>query len=355
MNDREENGEQLVEKNWDLITVLDETEEGYDESVIKLKPRHYRAISLLLEGYSQTEVANELGVTKRTVIRWFQKGSICKEILSSRQCAIWQANQQKLTNVYSDAILEISELIHSETENIRLRAASFILGNLKPETPFNVEDLSQRELERYYSLQQDNFRSAYFVHPPTASVSDFTKYAIDPEDNIYREQFEYPDDGFSDDDEPDLLEEYRKIELSHEQIKMITASLKSAGVCTEAYLSGVVIRDKDGFVVGELHPMDSNRPSYARFDGDFINPYRPFMDEYFFSRPWDMVTDVWRDARGISHTEDLQAVIKLMVGLGSVSIPSRQDESSDDKKDTSVTLSTTTANRISSNPLMKKE
>lgn len=328
---RKEFGMFVGEKDWDLISGLTGTEEGYQDNVIKLKPRHYQAISFLLQGYSYTDVANKLDVSKRTVLRWFRKGCICYEILSARRYAIWQAGQQQLINLYSEAILEIGSLIHSDSENTRLKATSFILGNLKPEAPVNLEELSKIEHSKYRELCQDYWGSAYYVRPPSVPIGDYTKYAIDSEDIIYYTPFEYPEDGFCDEEEYEPpYTNYEKIALSAKQIKNITAKLNSAGVFTEKYESGVVIRDKEGFVVGELHPSDRDRPSYARGDREFRLAYHSYLLEYFEHRPWQMVTHRGRDAQGISHTEDLQAIIKMFISLGSISIPERLEEEAEE-------------------------
>jgi len=318
-------------KDWDLISGLTGTEEGYDDNyVIKLKPRHYQAISFLLQGYSYTDVANKLEVTKRTVLRWFRKGSICFEILSARRYAIWQAGQQQLANLHSEAILEMGSLIHSDSENTRLKAASFILGNLKPEAPVNLEELSEFEKRKYEEQRGEYLRSAYYVRSQSVPIGVHTKFAIDPEDNIYEKKIEYPEDGFFDEEHDPAHEDYKKIALSARQIKNITTKLNSAGIFTEKYESSVAIRDKEGFVVGELHPSDSDRPSYARGDRDFREAYHSYLVEFFEHRPWEMVTDRWRDAQGISQTNDLQAIIKMFISLGSVSIPERLEEESEE-------------------------
>ena len=325
----------LFRRDWDLTAGVTGTEEGYDSKVIKLKPRHYKAISLLLQGFSYTDVANTVGVSKRTVDRWFANGTICHEILSNRRYAIWNANRQQAVNLYSDAILEMSMLLHSEKESIRLRAASFVLGNLTPEKPANMEELSEVERRKLSELR--GFPNYTPYYKKSKIYGEKTEYAIDTEDTIQDGELDYPEDFPGECSIKPLKEEYTKIKLSLDEIAEIIARLNEAEVSTEEYKDGYVIRDRDGYVVGELQSGDSSRPSYARNDDMYRSYYEPYMSEFFSRHKYVRVTDRHRHALGITQTSDIEGIINLFIGLGNVTVPARYGYDNDTESEQEIT------------------
>lgn len=104
---------QLKEPDWDAIAGVTGSPEGYPDEVIKLKPIHYKAMAILLRGGSQVEVANEVGVTKRTVNRWMTIGTEFYEIYLKRQFLLWEAtnseNSQSLSQKRGQIIRTIGE------------------------------------------------------------------------------------------------------------------------------------------------------------------------------------------------------------------------------------------------------
>ena len=81
--------------DWDKEAGVTGALEGYADKVVKLKPIQYKALSLLLAGHTQSQVASEIGVTRRTISRWMRVGTVFREILMDRQPL--PIHQNKLT------------------------------------------------------------------------------------------------------------------------------------------------------------------------------------------------------------------------------------------------------------------
>ncbi|OPL19070.1 MAG: hypothetical protein AVO35_12750 [Candidatus Aegiribacteria sp. MLS_C] len=152
------------EPDWDEEAGVTGAIEGKDENIKRLKPLQYRAISLALQGRTQSQTATELGISRSCVARWFSKGSLIREIYEDRLHKIWEAVDQKIVILYIKALEVKFESIESPDQTTRDKAASFILSKFSFPEPFNPENMSEEEREdrdrrrryggQYFSYQQ---------------------------------------------------------------------------------------------------------------------------------------------------------------------------------------------------------
>lgn len=132
---------------WDEEAGLTGALEGNDKSIKRLKPIQYRMISLLLQGWTQSAVATELGVSRRCVSRWLAKGCLIHEILEKRKHDLWAAGKQYADNLYLKAMRVIDEALESPRDEVRMRAASIVLKQVKFQEPPDPENRTMKEME----------------------------------------------------------------------------------------------------------------------------------------------------------------------------------------------------------------
>lgn len=92
-----------------------------------------RAAVLLAEGLTQTEVANEIGVTTVTLCNWKKE----PEFMESYKAALWE----RLGNAVPDAINTLVNLSkNAKNENIRYAASKDLVDRLgfKPDESIKV-------------------------------------------------------------------------------------------------------------------------------------------------------------------------------------------------------------------------
>ena len=94
-----------------------------------------------LAGAKQTEIAKALEVEDSTVCRWLQIPEVKQAIAETAQDAI-AAGGTLLRVTYSEAVQTLRQLLLSEDEGVRLRAAAEILDRV----PLPMEDVALREV-----------------------------------------------------------------------------------------------------------------------------------------------------------------------------------------------------------------
>lgn len=151
---------QGIDPDWDAEAGLTGAFEGSPEDVKRLKPIQYRAISLLLQGKTQSYVASELGVTRRSVSNWMEVGSLVREIYMRRKHDLWEASMQQVSRIYEKAIRVTEDALDSPDEKIRLRAASMVLKNLCLSEPFDPNNIPSAY--RDYYKERKEFGGQYY-------------------------------------------------------------------------------------------------------------------------------------------------------------------------------------------------
>lgn len=88
---------------------------------MKIAPeKQQRAIELMLEGKSPLEVAEELGVTDRTLRNWRQDPGF-REALAAAQKARWEATLRQLVGISTKAVATLHDLMTSEKTPLQNR------------------------------------------------------------------------------------------------------------------------------------------------------------------------------------------------------------------------------------------
>ena len=98
----------------------------YDLDEEKLEERQERAIFLLMEGKTISDVATELGASRATIYRWKKDPLFDKELNRLKRSA-WQAGESKLIAARTAAIEAAIELLAHEDARIKLKAIDTLL------------------------------------------------------------------------------------------------------------------------------------------------------------------------------------------------------------------------------------
>ncbi len=118
-----------------------------------LSAQQEQVISLLLGGKTQREAAQEVGVAEETVSRWMNGDAEFVATLNARRLELWQANAEKLRALATKAVNTLGDLLDSEDDTLRLRAAISVLralANVQP--PAGPTDA--RSVENLWKSQQ---------------------------------------------------------------------------------------------------------------------------------------------------------------------------------------------------------
>lgn len=127
----------------------------------KLSNKQQRALELLLQGKTQTEVASELEIDPSTVWRWLRLGTAFEDQYRQARAEIWSSMRWRLRQLGSKALDVLETSLSSEDERIRLKAAIEITRAVElgaPEPPaIEINDFFKgdtinvkRERERYF-------------------------------------------------------------------------------------------------------------------------------------------------------------------------------------------------------------
>lgn len=99
-------------------------------SVTGLTPTQERACSLLASGAKTKDVAQQLDVPEQTLYLW-QKQTTFACYYNKQRSVIKNAAVQSLFGLMDEAVTAIRESLSSTNENIRLKAASYIIDKLQ--------------------------------------------------------------------------------------------------------------------------------------------------------------------------------------------------------------------------------
>jgi hypothetical protein len=136
-----------VEPDWDEEAGLTGALEGNERNLKRLKPIQYKAISLSLQGKTQSHIASKLGVSRKSISRWFEQGSLIREIFEKRQHDLWVASVQFESNLLMKAMQVANDALESPDERNRLRAASMVLRYARRDEPFDPDNIPAEECE----------------------------------------------------------------------------------------------------------------------------------------------------------------------------------------------------------------
>ena len=96
-----------------------------------LKPQQRKAIISIINTRSISEAARESNIPERTLHRWMKTPSFRNELLIKEE-EIFNSSMRRLINLQNSAIDVFIDLLNSENESMKFRAAKEILVNTKP-------------------------------------------------------------------------------------------------------------------------------------------------------------------------------------------------------------------------------
>ena len=115
------------------------------EEPVALTPTQEQVIAQLLAGKTQADAAQEAGLRPEQVTRWKSDDPIFVAEFNRRTLELWDSNRAELLNLAREARQTLRDLLTSENDSIRLRAAVSILNAQRepardlPTTPQAVE------------------------------------------------------------------------------------------------------------------------------------------------------------------------------------------------------------------------
>lgn len=104
-----------------------ELKDQEEQLFAQITPRQEQALLLLASGYSQSCVASELGVNRRTLYSWMNDDQIfhqCYEIVREQ---LYSRNMERVGSIASLALERLPQLIQSDDEKVSLEAVKFAL------------------------------------------------------------------------------------------------------------------------------------------------------------------------------------------------------------------------------------
>lgn len=121
------------------------------EEPVALTPAQETVIAQLLAGKTQADAAQEAGVRPEQVSRWKSDDPAFVAEYNRRTLSLWESNRAELLDLAREARKTLRELLTSENDSIRLRAAVSILNaqqepdRFMPTTPQAVAKEQSRQ------------------------------------------------------------------------------------------------------------------------------------------------------------------------------------------------------------------
>jgi len=131
------------------------TEIATDPGKKELTTNQLKAISLILAGYSTSNIAKEIKISRVTLYRW-QELSLFQEILNQERQKVFDRGINRLKSAVDNAVLVLIKALGSKNETSKRLAAQAILNlALKTvqdkEIEERLEKIEQIIKERYIS------------------------------------------------------------------------------------------------------------------------------------------------------------------------------------------------------------
>jgi len=277
--------------DWEEIAGIDGSLSKFSSEQIKLKPKHFMAIAMLLAGSSQVDVAKALGITQRTVSRWMKEGSVFQQELAARELALMKANYYRMNNLYSKSLVVLDELLESENETIRLRVAEKVIGKYSVIPPTDPYDVPRAIAGFYYDKAHASDFNLLHKNPEAIKAERLEWTRIQEEQKKRREQ---------------SMAEYYSTTLPSERLNRPAFTLKaeefpsmcelldSNGLSVEVHPEGIDIYTAKGLHIAEIFIECANKRSMFRsclvtkksqqVDTTFFRPHIDTMREPYLGR-----------------------------------------------------------------------
>ena len=133
--------------------------------ITKKELKQRQAIPLFLLGKTDTEVAEEIGVSRQTIWKWRREEDFDRDIVEAGEELLAQ-HTVAISELVKKSISSMSELLESSDNNLKLKVASTVLNAAKewqrPEAPGHAaarSRLSEEQLEA--DLQISNWEKQF--------------------------------------------------------------------------------------------------------------------------------------------------------------------------------------------------
>ena len=130
---------------------------GMSEGKDALTDKQGLAITLLVQGLNDTEVAEKVGVTRETVNRWRHNGDDAfKVALNAAREQVWEDALARLRALVSDAVTVLEGSVRSDKADVRVAVAILkavgVYGAVgKPAGPVTLRELEREKASRVMS------------------------------------------------------------------------------------------------------------------------------------------------------------------------------------------------------------
>ncbi|MFB6272528.1 MAG: helix-turn-helix domain-containing protein [Salinibacter sp.] len=117
-----------------------------------LNDRQRRALALIALGWTDQDVAAEVGVTRQTVNEWKNQDDRFIAELNKTRKAVWNAHVDRLRDLVSKAVAVLSDNLENEDPKVRHQAAVSVLRSaglygktsLEPDLPTTPEGVQEQ-------------------------------------------------------------------------------------------------------------------------------------------------------------------------------------------------------------------
>lgn len=125
----------------------------------ELKKRE--AISLMLTGKSDTEVAEAIGVSRQTIWKWKRNEDFNHDIVEAGELILAE-HTSAVAKLVDEAVVTMSELLKSDDESMKFRVAMTVLnsaknwGELRPVAPGHSraeDEISEEHVQALMQMQ----------------------------------------------------------------------------------------------------------------------------------------------------------------------------------------------------------
>lgn len=112
-------------------------------------------ILALLEGKSQKEAAESAGVSAEQVSRWKASDPLFVAELNRQRAELWEVNRAELLTLAKEARQVVREVLNSESESVRLKAALAVLDRIdqQPRGATTAREVAQEWKDEQSALE----------------------------------------------------------------------------------------------------------------------------------------------------------------------------------------------------------
>ena len=154
----------------------------------KTDQKKREAISLLLAGKSQQEVAEAIGVTRQTIWKWKRYDDFNVDVVEAGE-SLHAEHTIAVSALVDEAIGVMSELLKSEDESMKFKVAMTVMnsaqkwGHERPEAPGHTRAEGEINRERAEALVQiEDWKRKFAMQG--GKPEDFTMWALQGMPNI---------------------------------------------------------------------------------------------------------------------------------------------------------------------------